>query len=79
MANQPQSDGSLREVFASLDPTRVKIASDLLEGGGIETFVFDAAASRMLGSTAAIQARLMVHADDASEALERLRELGFAE
>jgi putative signal transducing protein len=79
VAGRRQSDGSIKEVFVSVDPTRVKIASDLLESIGIETFVFDGAASRMLGGTAAIQARLMVHAEDAGEALERLRELGFAD
>jgi hypothetical protein len=71
--------GELREVFASFDPMQVQMARDFLDAGGIETFVFDGQASRMLGNTSAIATRLMVYADDASEALERLKELGFAE
>ena len=73
--DQP-SDG-LEEVFRSVDPIQVSIARDRLEGSGMECFVFDAAASRMLGSTTAVTARLMVHAEDADEARERLKELGF--
>ncbi len=69
----------LEEVFSSIDPTEVRMAGDLLAEGGIEAFVFDGAMSRMLGSTPAIPARLMVRAHEAVEARERLKELGFAE
>ncbi len=67
----------LEEVFNSIDPMEVRMARDLLDGSGIECFIFDADASRMLGSTAAVTARLMVHADAAEEARRRLKELGF--
>ena len=67
----------LREVLASIDPVPVQMARDLLEQSGIEAFVVDTEGSRMLGSTAAVPSRLMVHADRAEEALERLKELGF--
>ncbi len=67
----------LEEVFNSIDPTQVKIAYDLLEGSGLECFIFDSDASRMLGSTAAVTVRLMVHSDAAGEARRRLKDLGF--
>jgi hypothetical protein len=74
-------DGSesvgLETVFQSIDPLRVKMAHDLLDGGGIEAFIFDGEAARMLGSTVAVEARLMVHADCVEEARARLKELGF--
>ena len=68
---------ALETVFQSIDPLRVRMACDLLQQGGIEAFIFDDESSRMLGSTSAIEARLMVHADCATEACARLRELGF--
>jgi hypothetical protein len=67
----------LEEVLASIDPTPVRMAHDYLNQSGIESFVFDAASSRMLGTTAAVPARLMVHADAAEEARKRLKDLGF--
>ena len=70
---------ALATIFQSTDPVRVHLARDLLQQGGIEAFVFDDESSRMLGSTSAIEARLMVHADCVEEALSRLRELGFME
>ncbi len=78
MADKLNPDG-LTEVFASIDPMQVRMAHDLLDGSGIETFVFDDDSSRMLGTTAAVPARLMVHAADADEARSRLKELGFLE
>ncbi|MGH7986663.1 MAG: DUF2007 domain-containing protein [Candidatus Binataceae bacterium] len=69
----------LEQVFVSIDAMQVRMARDLLEGGGIETFIFDDESSRMLGSTVAIEARLMVHADCAEEARARLKELGFTQ
>jgi hypothetical protein len=74
--NEPTS---LETVFQSIDPVRVCMAFDLLQQGGIEAFIFDNESSRMLGSTSAIEARLMVHADCLEEARSRLRELGFTE
>jgi hypothetical protein len=73
-SNEPTA---LETVFQSIDPVQVRMACDLLQQGGIEAFIFDDGASRMLGSTSAIEARLMVHADSAGEARSRLRELGF--
>jgi len=70
-------ESELEQVLASIDPIQVKMASDLLEQGGIEAFIFDDESSRMLGSTAAVPARLMVHADRAAEAREVLKQLGF--
>ncbi len=67
----------LEQVFASVDAHEVLMARDYLTHAGIECFVFDADSSRMLGSTAAVTARLMVYADDAAEARDQLRELGF--
>jgi hypothetical protein len=55
------------------------MAHDLLDGSGIETFIFDDESSRLLGATAAVPARLMVHAADADEARSRLKELSFTE
>jgi hypothetical protein len=78
MADQLNPD-DLTEVFASIDPTQVRMAHDLLDGSGIETFIFDDDSSRMLGTTAAVPARLMVHAADAEEANSRLKDLGFVE
>ncbi|HJU10155.1 MAG TPA: DUF2007 domain-containing protein [Candidatus Binataceae bacterium] len=72
--NEP---AKLETVFQSIDPVQVRMACDLLQQGGIEAFIFDDESSRMLGSTPAIETRLMVHADSAAEARSRLRELGF--
>jgi hypothetical protein len=78
MADQTQPDpDQLEEVLSSVDAMQVEMARDLLAGSGIDCFVFDAASSRMLGSTGAITARLMVHADAAAEARDRLKDLGF--
>lgn len=67
----------LEQVFTSIDPVRVQMARDLLDAGGIEAFIFDGETSRMLGSTVAVASRLMVYADEAEEARERLQDLGF--
>jgi putative signal transducing protein len=69
----------LELIFQSPDPIQVRMAYDLLQAGGIDAFIFDSAASRMLGSTIAVKTRLMVHADCAAEARDRLTELGFTE
>lgn len=69
----------LTEILASIDPIRLRIARDMLEGAGIECFVFDRESSRMLGTTPAVPIRLMVHADRAQEAQQRLKDLGFVE
>ncbi len=68
---------TLTEVLRSIDPMAVQIARDLLSATGIEAFIFDGAASRMLGGTAAVTTRLMVYADRAQEARDCLKELGF--
>jgi len=78
VADEPFDPAGLVEIFAGIDPVQVRIAHDFLADAGIESFVFDDASSRMLGTTAAVPARLMVHADRAGEARERLKELGFA-
>jgi hypothetical protein len=67
----------LVEVLATIDPIQVQMAHDLLASSGIESFIFDAESSRMLGTSAAVPARLMVHAGQSEDALELLKELGF--
>ena len=85
MANDPKDTSApvdeteLVEVLAGIDPTQMRMARDLLEGSGLECFVFDSEQSRMFGSSPAMPIRLMVHRDVADEALERLKELGFPE
>ena len=75
----PRDPNELTEVLASIEPAPIRIARDMLESSGIECFVFDEDSSRMLGSTAAIPSRLMVYAEDAVEARQRLKELGFTD
>lgn len=79
MADDAFNPAELEQVFVSIDPLQARMARDFLVEAGIEVFVFDGEASRILGTTAAVPARLMVHADRAGEARERLKELGFAE
>lgn len=78
MTDQLDPD-ELTEVFSSADPMQVRMAYDLLDGSGLEVFIFDSDMSRMLGSTPAVPARLMVYASDADEAADRLKDLGFKE
>jgi len=73
----PPSPDELEEVFTSADSMQVEMARDLLQSSGMECFVFDESSSRMLGSTAAIPARLMVRTEDAAEARAALKDLGF--
>lgn len=79
MSREPKRESELVEVFSSIDPMQVRIARDLLSDSGIECFVFDEETSRMLGTTAAIPARLMVHAARKDEAQEQLKNLGFGD
>jgi membrane protein DedA with SNARE-associated domain len=69
----------LEEIFTSIDPTPIRMARDYLNEAGIESFVFDAGSSRLLGTTAAVPTRLMVHRDAARDARDRLNDLGFTE
>jgi hypothetical protein len=77
MSDQEFDPAALVEVLASIDSMQVRMAHDMLESNGIESFIFDEESSRMLGSTAAVPARLMVHADVRDDALKLLGELGF--
>jgi hypothetical protein len=78
MANkEPPESSELEEIFTSIDPTPVRMAHDYLTDAGIESFVFDAASSRLLGTTAGVPVRLMVHRDAAKYARDRLNDLGF--
>jgi hypothetical protein len=79
MAERDFDPDRLTEVFRSIDSMRVKMAYDLIAGGGLEVFIFDGDMSRMLGSTSAVPARLMVYASEAAEARARLKDLGFSE
>ena len=69
----------LEEILVSIDPTPVRMAHDYLNDAGIESYVFDAGSSRLLGTTAAVPTRLMVHRDAAKDARDRLNELGFTD
>lgn len=77
MSSESGAGPELRQVLASIDPLQVRMTRDLLAEGGLESFIFDAETSRMLGSAAAVPARLMVRAEDFDDALVRLKELGF--
>jgi hypothetical protein len=77
MSDQEFDPAALVEVLASIDSMQVRMAHDMLESNGIESFIFDEESLRMLGSTAAVPARLMVHADVRDDALKLLGELGF--
>ena len=85
MANDPKNSSAdidtseLVEVFASIDPTQMRMARDLLEESGIECFVFDGENARMFGNSAAFPTRMMVHRDFAADAIARLKDLGFPE
>ncbi|HVN29223.1 MAG TPA: DUF2007 domain-containing protein [Candidatus Binataceae bacterium] len=80
MADQQQPNpDELEEVFTAIDPTQALMARDYLVAEGIDVFVTDEESSRMLGTTAAVPSRLMVHADDIEEARRILTDLGFIE
>ena len=72
-------ESELTEVFASIDPMQMRMALDLLEGSGIECFIFDRENSRMFGNSPSFPIRLMVRADVAADARSRLKDLGFPE
>ena len=76
---EPPDPSELEEVFASIDPTPVRMAHDYLTNAGIESYVFDTMSSRMLGTTAGVPVRLMVHRDAAADARQRLNDLGFTQ
>jgi Putative prokaryotic signal transducing protein len=77
MSDQEHDPEELVEVLASIDPMQVQMARDMLAGNGIESFIFDAESSRMLGTSAAVPARLMVHAEQSDDAFQILKDLGF--
>jgi hypothetical protein len=77
MSDQELDPAELVEVLASIDPMQVRMAHDMLASNGIESFIFDEDSSRLLGTTAAVPARLMVHADVRDEVMELLKELDF--
>ena len=79
MTKDTPDTSELEEILARIDPTTIRMAHDYLTDAGIESYVFDAASSQMLGTTAAVPVRLMVHRDAAMEARECLNELGFIE
>ena len=79
MSRQNPDPDKLLTVFENIDPTPVRMAHDYLNEAGIESFVFDAASSRMLGTTAGVPVRLMVHRDAVKDARDRLYDLGFTE
>ncbi|MHB8384464.1 MAG: putative signal transducing protein [Candidatus Binataceae bacterium] len=80
MAEEQQfAPDELEEVYSTMDSTQVMMAHDLLAEAGFDCWVFDAEGSRMLGSTSAILARLMVHRDRAEAARKSLKELGFGD
>jgi len=76
---EPPDSSELEEIFTSIDPTPVRMAHDYLTDAGIESYVFDTTSSRMLGTTAGVPVRLMVHRDAAADARQRLNDLGFTQ
>ncbi len=76
---EPPDPSELEEIFASIEPTPDRMAHDYLNEAGIESFDFDAGSSRLLGMTAAVPTRLMVHRDAAKNARDRLNDLGFTD
>jgi hypothetical protein len=77
MSNEERDPAELVEVLASIDSMQVRMAHDMLASNGIESFIFDEESSRMLGSSAAVPARLMVPAALYDDVLKLLKELGF--
>jgi hypothetical protein len=77
MSNEERDPAELVEVLTSIDPMQVRMAHDMLASNGIESFIFDEESSRMLGSTAAVPARLMVHRDAHEDVMKLLDDLGF--
>jgi Putative prokaryotic signal transducing protein len=73
----PDDPATLETVFQNIDPVLVHMAHDLLQEAGIDAFILDGESSRMLGTTSAVESRLVVHADSVAEARSRLKELGF--
>ena len=67
----------LETVFRSIDPVLVRMAYDLLQQAGIDAFILDGESSRMLGTTSAVESRLVVPVDSIAEARLRLKQLGF--
>jgi hypothetical protein len=79
MAERGQgSEPELVTILSSEDPSEVLMARDILLEAGIEAFVFDAESSRMLGSTTAVQARLVVRVEDDARAREVLADFGYS-
>jgi hypothetical protein len=77
--DERRNSEEFEEIFTSIDPTRTMMARDYLTAEGIEVFVTDEEASRMLGTTPAVPSRILVHADAAPEARRILIDLGFLE
>jgi hypothetical protein len=66
---------NLATVMSDTDPTKVELARSILESSGMEAFVFDRHLSALYG--AALPMRLVVHAEDADDALAALKRFGF--
>src|ERR1035437_9162068 len=78
-AIEPPDPSELEEIFASIDPTPVRMAHDYLNEAGIESFVFDAGSSRLLGTTAARPTPLRVHGNGGKAPRSRLDDLASTE
>jgi hypothetical protein len=67
----------LRELLRTNDPVLLARLTSMLEGAGIETYVFDQhLSSTLAGLLDTIQPRLMVSDDDYAQACRILRETG---
>lgn len=65
-------------VYTAVYPWEVHMAQSLLEAGGIETFIKDELTSQVIAFTIATGGvKLMVHEDDARQAVELLTEGGY--
>ncbi len=69
----------MEEVFRSNNPVDLSFATALLSGEDIESVIFDVHTSVIEGSIGILPRRVMVAADDASEARAILRANGLLE
>jgi hypothetical protein len=67
---------NLITVLRATNPTEIDLARSILESSGMEVFVFDRHLSGLYGR-AVVPMRLVVHAEDADDAITALKRFGF--